>query len=99
MVMVITINAKDTGMFSEDFISEFGNHVDIEIPDDILENFFNDYVYDDALFGIDDDYDYTKEDMFALWIGSLDNYEDDNISDIWSYCIEHGVNPIITDIW
>jgi hypothetical protein len=37
--------------------------------------------------------------MFALWADSLDNYEDDNISDIWSYCVEHGVNPIITDIW
>jgi hypothetical protein len=27
-------------MFSEEFISEFGDHVDIELPDDMLESFF-----------------------------------------------------------
>jgi hypothetical protein len=38
--MLVTISAKDTGMFSEEFISEFGDHVDIELPDDMLESFF-----------------------------------------------------------
>lgn len=95
--MIITIKAEDTGMFSDDFISEFGEYIDIELPNDMLYDYFKEYIYLDASYGFDT-YISPKE-LYDIWLESLDNYEDDNIADVWIYCIEHGVNPIITDIW
>lgn len=94
--MMITISALETNMFSDEFIRKFGDHVDIEIPNDILEDYFYSVIYPTIHSDISDALDETA---FDYWIDSLDSYEEDDVADIWRYSVSKGENPIIIDVW
>lgn len=83
---VIVYANEVTNVFTDDVIESI-DMFEIELPREILFNFFKDKC---------SPYCGTDEDSFKNW---LTEYTADDTIGLWDYTKQHGVTPLIYDWW
>ena len=95
MEIVVVYGNEVTDVFTEEFAETIGM-IDIEVPREILFEFFRDNCLEDYRNESDDKDGITDEGYYEDW--RVEYTADDTIG-LWNYAKEHGVKPLIDGIW
>ena len=83
--MIMTIYADSTSIFTEEFINENGNLLDVEIEDSYVKQFFEREILE--IFRSDDGT--SDEALFEDW---LHEYTADDTAELWEWCNRYGID-------